>query len=463
MSEIFGNKIVSGKIIPGLFLLVSVMLLSSCAVGIHSPRIVQNLDNALAARDIESALKIVENPKHYKNKERLLYYLDAGALYHYNGDWERSNELLELADSAIEELNTKSVARGAGSMFLNDNTLEYSGEDYEDIYINIFKALNYLNLGDRDAAFVEIRRLDDKLVFLEQKYAKVAKELVKDSEAKIDLKAGKNRFHSSALASYLSMTMYEANRQKDDARIDYDNIQYAFTSQPDLYPFSPPGILHPQENKTGNVVHVLSFINRGPYKRAREMHIHTSENLLLVGSMDERVDVTAIPWAGIKEGYYFKFALPYLVERDSRVWRVDAVAPDGRRYPLQKLEDLNLIAKRSYESKEAMVLLKSLTRSVLKGVAAEEAKAQSEKQTSSSVASLLSLAMDAAVFMSENADLRLSQFFPGAAVITEIPVSAGQNTIRLEYYSKSGYLLYSEERTLDVSPNQPNLISAWCF
>ena len=120
MSEIFGNKIVSGKIIPGLFLLVSVMLLSSCAVGLHGPRIVQNLDNALAARDIESALKIVENPKHYKNKERLLYYLDAGALYHYNGDWERSNELLELADSAIEELNTKSVARGAGSMFLND-------------------------------------------------------------------------------------------------------------------------------------------------------------------------------------------------------------------------------------------------------------------------------------------------------------------------------------------------------
>jgi hypothetical protein len=211
------------------------------------------------------------------------------------------------------------------------------------------------------------------------------------------------------------------------------------------------------------VVRVLSFINRGPYNRAREMHIHTSKDLLLVGSVDEYIDVTAIPWVGIAEGYYFKFALPYLVERNSRVWRVDAVAPDGQRYTLQKLEDFNLVAQHSYEAKEPMIMLKSISRSVLKGIAAEEAKTQARKETSSFGASLLSLAMDAAVLFSENADLRLSQFFPGAALIAEIPVSAGQNTIRLEYYSETGDLLYSQVHSLDVSPNQPNLINAWCF
>ena len=188
------------------------ILLSSCASAVHSQKVVQSLDNALASRDIDAALKIVENPKNYKDKERLLYYLDAGMLHHYKGDWERSNELLELAESAIEQLQTKSLSRGAGSMLLNDNTLEYSGEDYEDIYINVFKALNYLNLDERDDAFVEIRRLDDKLGYLEQKHAKMAKELLKDSKAEIKPKDLKSRFHASALARYLSMVMYEADQ-----------------------------------------------------------------------------------------------------------------------------------------------------------------------------------------------------------------------------------------------------------
>lgn len=463
MNYIFGHSVAVGKAIAGLLLLLSGLLLSSCASAIHSPKVVKTLDHALATRDIGAALKIVDNPKHYKGKERLLYYLDAGMLHHYNGDWQQSNELLAEAEAAIELLYTKSLSRAAGSMFLNDNTLEYAGEDYEDIYINVFKALNYLNMGDRDAAFVEVRRLDDKLEYLEQRYAKMAKELAQDGEAKMDLKAGKNRFHSSALASYLSMMMYDAARQKDDARIDYDNIQFAFTSQPDFYPFSPPEISHPLETKAGNVIRVMSFINRGPYKRAREMHIHTSEDLLLVGSVDDEISVTPIPWPDIKEGYYFKFALPYLRQREPRVYRVEAIGPEGQRYRLQKLEDLNLVAKRSFEAKEPMIMLKSVTRSVLKGLAAEEAKSQSREQTSSFAASLLSLAMDATILMSENADLRLSQFFPGAALIAEIPVSAGQNTIRLEFFSQSGSLLYSEEHTLDVSPNQPNLINAWCF
>ncbi len=462
MNEIFGHKTIPGKIAVALLLFFSAILLASCASGIYSQKVVQSLDNALLTRDIAAALKIVENPKYYKHKERLLYYLDAGMLHHYNGDWQKSNELLEEAEAAIEQLYTKSVSRAAGSMLLNDNTLEYAGEDYEDIYINVFKALNYLRLEDIDAAFVEIRRLDDKLGYLEEKHAKMAKELVKDGETKLDVKAS-NHFHSSALARYLSMTMYEASRQRDDARIDYDNIQYAFASQPDFYPFPPPEILHPREAKSGNVIHVVSFVNRGPYKRAREMHVHTSENLLLVGSVDKDLDIIPINWPGIKEGYYFKFALPYLVQRDRRIWSVEAVTQTGKRYQLQKLEDINLVAKKGYEAKEPMILLKSVTRSVLKALAGEEAKSQSRKETSDLGASLISLAMDAAIFMSENADLRLSQFFPGAAMIAEIPVSEGQNTIRLDYYSKAGSLLYSEERTLMVAPNQPNLISAWCF
>ena len=119
----------------------------------------------------------------------MLYYLDAGILHHLNENWEKSNELLHDAENEIQRLQSKSIAHGMASIVLSDSSLEYSGEDYEDIYINVFKALNYLKLGETENAFVEIRRVNDKLYFLEEKYARMAKEMNEDPEARIDRRA----------------------------------------------------------------------------------------------------------------------------------------------------------------------------------------------------------------------------------------------------------------------------------
>ena len=116
-----------------ILLLLVALFLCSCSANITSYRTRMDLDKALAVRDISKALSIVEKPGMYKQKERLLYYLDAGMLYHFQGNWQQSNELLQQAEDAIQELYTKSVTRAAGSMILNYSSLEYSGEDYEDI------------------------------------------------------------------------------------------------------------------------------------------------------------------------------------------------------------------------------------------------------------------------------------------------------------------------------------------
>ncbi len=134
----------------------------------------------------------------YRNKERLLFYLDAGMVHHIHGNWQQSNELLTLAEETIEELYTKSVARAASSMLLNDNSLEYSGEDYEDIYINVFKALNYIELGDPDAAMVEVRRVDEKLGYLEQNTPAWQKRWMQTPRFS---SSAPKPFHSSALAA----------------------------------------------------------------------------------------------------------------------------------------------------------------------------------------------------------------------------------------------------------------------
>src|SRR5690554_746354 len=119
------------KVLQILFIGICGIVLASCAAGIRSEATIASLDQALYQRDIGAALSIVDNPRAYKSKERLLYYLDAGMLHHYQGNWEKSNELLQMAEDTIEELYTKSLSRAAASMLLSDNSLEYSGEDYE--------------------------------------------------------------------------------------------------------------------------------------------------------------------------------------------------------------------------------------------------------------------------------------------------------------------------------------------
>ncbi len=145
-------------------------------------------------------------------------------LYHYNGNFVQSNTLLTKAEKAFDELYTKSIGRGAASMLLNDNVLEYSGEDYEDVYLNVFKALNYVELDKFDDAFVEIRKINEKLSLLEQKHKKMAKQFNKSKDKKKSFETGKNKFHNSALGRYLSMLLYRAEGKMDDARIDKEKI-----------------------------------------------------------------------------------------------------------------------------------------------------------------------------------------------------------------------------------------------
>ncbi|MCB5269876.1 MAG: hypothetical protein WCS58_03315, partial [Candidatus Cloacimonadaceae bacterium] len=130
---------------------------------------------------------------------------------------------------------------------------------------------------------------------------------------------------------------------------------------------------------------------------------------------------------------------------------------------LAKLEDMSLVARQTFEIKKSLIQLKSITRSVLKGLAAEKAQSMASRNSSSLFAALMMIAADVAVFISENADLRLAQFFPAQAMVAEIPLSAGQHEINLEYYSAAGNLLYRDLQTVKVQPGSVNLVQSWCL
>ncbi|MCD6177500.1 MAG: hypothetical protein J7K29_06650, partial [Candidatus Cloacimonetes bacterium] len=341
-----------------VFLILILLFTLSCASTKSSKAQFIGIDEKLISRDYQGALNQIEEAKEnfYKKKEKALYYVDAGMLQHYNGNFSQSNVLLSKAETAFDELYTKSIGRGVASMLLNDNVLEYSGEDYEDVYLNVFKALNYIELDEFDGAFVEIRKINEKLSSLEQKHKKMAKQYNTSKDKNKDFETGTNKFHNSALGRYLSMLLYRAEGKMDDARIDKEKIDEAWRLQSHIYNFDKPS-LNNYLNKTNKAkINVISFTGRAPDKKANTLYIHTEKDLVIIGTTKENPHgkqnletLDLIPWNDMAKGYHFKFQLPFMKTRKSNIGRIELIIDDNYSVDLQQIEDIEKVALETFK------------------------------------------------------------------------------------------------------------------
>ena len=453
-----------------IFGLVGVLI--GCASTRTSLKQYKGLEEKIAARDFAGAIEKIEKSKdkYYTKKEKVLYYLDLGMLKHYNGEYSESNKILNKAENAIDENFTKSISKAAVSLLLNDNALEYFGEDYEDIYLNVFKALNFLELDDFDAAFVEIRRINNKLNKLEDKYKSFSKELNKAENNKADFKPAENRFHNDALGKYLSMLIYRAEGKWDDARIDKNSIDEAWQQQSHIYDFSKPD-LDVYLKKIDNArLNLICFAGKSPVKKAKTLYIHTEKNLIIIATTERKPDdkttvgyLSAVPWEGIKKGYHFKFQMPFIKERNSCVASIKVEVNGTEKGELDLIEDIGKIALETFKVKEPVIYLKTIARTVLKGLFAAKRKEEMETTVKNPILGFAArLATDAAVDATENADLRISRFFPDQAYVGEIYLPPGKHNVTLKYYSHNGSLIFSEDfPAIEINKNDLNLIRSF--
>ena len=383
----------------------------------------------------------------FGNKDRFLYFMDAGLAHHYAASFDSSNLRLEQAELAAEELFTKSISRAAASLLLNDNVLEYAGEDYEILYSNLIKAMNYLLKDDFDGAFVEIRRANQKLNVLEDKYTEAAKRLntgaARDSSAvKIDYEARKVRFHNDAFARWLSMHMYAADGKFDDARIDYDFLTDAFVSQPHIYNFTMPDVTYTADEGMA-ILSVVALAGMSPVKDDWSLRLRTDKDLDVVQVYyDDENPENTILWqapAIISEDYYFKFAVPKLIDRPSFIHTIRVYQDIRLLGELQLLEDVGSVARETFEAKKTIILIRSVLRGLAKGLAAHKLKEKAD--TGGLGGWLKKAAIDVATDLSENADLRCARLLPGRIYVGDIQVAPGTYDLTIEYLDAAGDLV----------------------
>lgn len=457
-----------------LMALLVPLVLASCATTRNS-RFVET-DSAAQRGEFATAASSIDAQADdlYSEREALLYYLDSGALHFYAGNYPASIERLEEAERLIEELYTVQVSKAAATFLLNDNAQNYAGEDFEDIYLNVFKAVSFLEQGSQAGAFVEVRRIDNKLNILEDKYVGFAQGYNQADDAAVAVAAGEVRFYKSALARYLSLLMYRSAGNYSSARIDLEEIREAYARQGHLYDFPLPLDDSAIKATTEPRLSVISFAGRAPLKRAETLRVVTGSNMVYIQSESENAAGELIPdgysqfaYPGVEEGYRFKFQLPRMELRGTHAETIVVFADGERLGELHLFESIERIAQDIFEIRQPLIFVKTVTRAITKGILAERGKEEIRDAAASTetvggwVAGFLgSVATDVATDASEQADLRVSRYFPANAYIGEWELPEGTYRLQVEYHGSEGLLYRDDLGEVSVTEGNANVVSS---
>jgi hypothetical protein len=435
-----------------------VISLFSCASG---PDAYRDIDNAVYRNDFEMGLEAIRRGQEgrnpiYPERNAISLFLDRGLLEHYAGHYRESSIDLQEAERLIEEAYTKSISENIASYIANDNTKTYPGEDYEDIYINVFNALNYYNRGNLEGAMVEIRKItisNGKLDLLSRKYENAQpgiSDWILDQLRNIgflqnpDLPRGQPvNFSDSALARYLGLLFYLGDGKPDDARIEFERLRAAYAANPNIYRTALPASVSAAMNVPAGKarLNVIAFTGLSPVK------VEGFFNSVFPFFQNTYLRSTT-------------FRLPKFTGRNSEINQIEVIVNGSDTFSLELLEDMGAVMKETYNARFSNLFFKTYVRTMLKYAAADVSAARIAERGSSSAAMLSAIMAKTAIDASEGADIRMSRYLPDKAYIGGVNLAPGTYTVTINYHSGRRIIARDEHRNVSVRQGVLNLIES---
>jgi len=432
-------------------------LVVSCATTSSNSASFFDIDNAVSQGDYRAAIDAIVrgqsgNRVIYNERNAISLFLDKGLLEYYSGNYAASSNDLQNAERLIEEAYTRSITQGFLSYIVNDNTKDYPGEDFENIYLNVFNALNYFNRGNLEGALVEIRKLSGqsgKLELLARRHEYTDPNTGASLNEMTRRETGITQmpdtiavnFSNSALARYLGALFFQAARNTESARIEFDQIQRAFSANRTLYRHPIPRAVSEAQNVPSGTarLNLISFTGLSPIKQERHtlFYLPFQHPILRVVS----------------------FKLPVLVRRSSVINRIEVVV-DGKSFNMELLEDISAVIEETYNARSSNILLKTYIRTIIKYVVADIASMEATRQSGELAGVLIAAAARTALEISENADTRMARFLPDKAYIGGINLDPGTYTVIINYYQGNRLISSDVLATVIVRQDRLNLLQS---
>ena len=432
-------------------LLLLLLLLSSCAPSVQH---YAQIDRYLYQEQYTEADNVLEKSRNnYGLRNELLYYLDRAMVLHLAGRYAESNAFLDMAESRMEELYTKSITSEAGAMLTNDNLLPYEGEDFEKVMVNVIGALNYVYMHQWDDALVEARKIDHKLNVFNDKYEK------------------KNVYKEDAFARYLTGLLYEVKNEYNDAFIAYRKAYETYEVYEQDYGTE---VLPPLSVDLLRLTESLHLDEEHSFYR--NMFSDTSwvtqeersgEGEIIFISLDGHAPVKTdyfidAPIPDIKGGiYYLRVALPKFVIQPDELDYVEVKLLDsGGAVSSQEMflaEDISAIAVKDLEDRIGRITAKAIARATVKYLLSLEVRKKVKDDPFADF--LVKLGTNIYTIASEQSDKRSWQTLPAQIRMARVAAPPGSYTLVAEYYAANHRLLMKKSYPVTLMAGEKAFLS----
>jgi uncharacterized protein len=389
--------------------------------------------------DIKGAESVLaHNKKAEHSKTRFLYLANRGVVSHLLGNYEESNSWLEEAYIFGEDYR-KNYLNFTASYFLNPNLIVYPGEDHEHLMLLYYKSLNFLKMGNYDAALVECRRLNQRLYELADKYS------------------SDNKYQKDAFIQNLMGIIYDASGDYNNAFIAYRNSLEIYQNEfKEMFNLSTPEQLKKDLMRTASLAGFPQELEQ--YRNQFGMDYDPSTSLggdliflwhngLAPVKEEWSLNFVAVKGAGGQVifqndelGLSFPFfyssgqdgnasitdltgtriAFPKYVERQPYYHYANIQIGD-QFIRLDKAEDINAIAFKTLKERMVKELATGLLRVALKKTVEQQVRKDNEG---------LGFLIGILNFASEKADTRNWQTLPHTIHYARIPLNEGDNVIK---------------------------------
>jgi hypothetical protein len=469
--------------IQSLTVLVALSLLAGCGPSVNRYLLIET---SLRAHDPKGADAIVAAAeKDYGSKSRVLYGMDRGMTLQLAGEYQQSNAVLEQAEDEVDRLYTRRIRTETLAFMTNDSALPYEGDPYEQVLINVLKALNYATVGQWQDALVEARRIDHRLNVLS------------------DRTKEKNAYRDDGFARYLTGILYESTGDVNNAFIAYRKAYETLEATRAWSHTAVPSQLRADLLRTAEALHftqelaeyqqafpetrwesspalqqlaqvvVISYNGRAPHKEDQFLDLPISLDALQLVLLNRGISqsnrqsnrgVDTVLYG--LNGRVVRVALPRLVPQKTHV-KVDAVnliSDNGSRVTVNTELAHNVTAQADNALSERMagITVKALARGATKFAMAEGATRGAQqaagKDAAPWVGLLVGLLTKGLAVASEEADKRSWQTLPDEIHLARVWVPAGRYQVQSGANGLHDPLKPEAMRTLSLGPGETAVV-----
>lgn len=408
---------------------IVVLAVSGCANMKSHDELAGQVQAAQKTGGIPAALKALEaSATTEEERTALLYNLERGELLRLNRQYEASTFAYMLADNKVKEweeaakTNPQKLLSTVGAATISERLKVYEGQDYEKVWLTTRLALNRVAAGDLDLARVDIKRTHEREAVIAQFRAQETATAEEEAKTKGAGTIGKDingypvetlndpevlalkNGYQNALSHYLAGYLYEVLNEPGLAAPGY---RKAIELKPET------GVL--EEGLRG-------LDDRTSFTHKRKQAMTDVLFLIEAGDAPARKPKAFTLPIPVQSGFR-TVSISYPVIEASVDPTLNQLKVAGREFKLEKVVDLNVMARRALKDEMPGMVFRGVTRALVKGVM--------QDQLQKNVGFLGQIIGSVASAVTEQADDRMWRMLPGRVYIARGYLPEGEHSVKI--------------------------------